>query len=260
MKSLNGDKVVPIISEQTVFCPNHGNYQSRNVIGKTWTTCTRCQKEESDALEAVAEQKRRQDKQNELQRRIGEACIPVRFRDRTFEVFNANSDSLRFALDFALEYANNFDDVLCTGRSAIFHGNPGTGKTHLSVAIGLYIMSHDQRTVLFSTALRMIRRVKDCWKRDSVDSESKIISLFASPDLLIVDEVGVQFGSEAERIIMFDILNERYEKRRPTIFLSNLDREGLVEFMGERVIDRLREDGGMFIAFDGESYRPNLAP
>jgi len=72
-----------------------------------------------------------------------------------------------------------------------------------------------------------------------------------------MDEVGVQFGSEFERQIMFDVLNERYEKRKPSILLSNIPPSELGTYLGDRVTDRLREDGGKMIAFDWESYRRN---
>ncbi len=75
------------------------------------------------------------------------------------------------------------------------------------------------------------------------------------PDLLILDEVGVQFGSDTEKLILFDVLNERYERRRPTILMTNLTLEEVADFLGDRIIDRLREDGGEFIPFDWESHR-----
>ena len=45
---------------------------------------------------------------------------------------------------------------------------------------------------------------------------------------------------------------------KPTILLSNLNIEGLGEYLGERVMDRLREGGGKMIAFDWDSYRRNV--
>ena len=75
------------------------------------------------------------------------------------------------------------------------------------------------------------------------------------PELLILDEVGVQFGSETEKLMLFDVLNERYEKRKPCVLLSNLAIDDVKAFLGERVFDRLREDGGEAVAFDWESYR-----
>ena len=97
-----------------------------------------------------------------------------------------------------------------TGRCAIFVGKPGTGKTHLAIGIALSIMQQ-QRSPVFVTVQRLIRRVKDSW-RTKEESESEVIDAFASPDLLILDEVGVQFGSEFEKQLLFDVLNERYEK------------------------------------------------
>ena len=61
--------------------------------------------------------------------------------------------------------------------------------------------------------------------------------------------------SDFEKQILFDVLNERYEKRKPCILLSNIAPSELSGYLGERVADRLREDGGKLIAFDWESYR-----
>ena len=193
------------------------------------------------------------------QRKIGDAGIPERFRDRRLETYVARTEGQRRALAFARSYADGFDAALKTGRSALFIGKPGTGKTHLAVGVGLQIMERDSRSVLFLTVMRAVRRVKDTWGRNSTQSESEAIASLVFPDLLILDEVGVQFGSDAERLILFDVLNERYEKRRPTLLLSNFTRDEVQAFLGERIFDRLREDGGEFIPFDWESHRGGMA-
>ena len=202
------------------------------------------------------------DKQAELERqqrrwmaKIGKAAIPERFKDRTLDSYIAKTSGQQKALAFAKEYAENFDQVLKTGRSAIFVGKPGTGKTHLAAGIALSIMQQ-QRTALFVTVQRLIRRVKDSW-RTKQETESEVINAFASPDLLILDEVGVQFGSEFEKQLLFDVLNERYEKLKPSILLSNIPNEQLADYLGERVMDRLRENGGALIGFNWNSYRKN---
>ena len=148
------------------------------------------------------------------------------------------------------------DQVIKTGRSAIFVGKVGTGKTHLAVGIALSIMKQ-QRSALFVTVQRLIRRVKDSW-RTKEETETEVINAFASPDLLILDEVGVQFGSEFEKQLLFDVLNERYEKLKPSILLSNIPSEQLSDYLGERVMDRLRENGGALIGFNWDSYRKSL--
>ena len=79
--------------------------------------------------------------------------------------------------------------------------------------------------------------------------------MLCSPDLLILDEVGVQFGSDAEKLILFEIINTRYQDMKPTILISNLTLVELGKYIGERVVDRMREGGGAILSFDWDSYR-----
>lgn len=236
-------------------CLKHGAYESRCFIGSIWSKCPTCSAEAAAREKAERDAKEREDRRQAWQRRIGEAGIPERFRNRSLQSFVAETEQQARALAFAQDYADRFDDVLATGRSALFIGRPGTGKTHLAVGIGLRIMHRDSRTVLFTTVMRAIRRVKDTWSRESRESESEAIAALVFPDLLILDEVGVQFGSDTEKLILFDVLNERYEKRKPTLLLSNLPTEEVRDYLGERVFDRLREDGGEVVVFDWQSWR-----
>ena len=241
-------------------CLKHGAYTSTNFLGEHWTECPKCMIERRDA-EAKLQIAR--DKKAEVERKqrrwagkIGSAAIPERFKDRTLDNYIAKTSGQKKALAFAKDYAKNFDQVIKTGRSAIFVGKPGTGKTHLAIGIALSIMQQ-QRSTVFVTVQRLIRRVKDSW-HTKAETESEVIDAFASPDLLILDEVGVQFGSEFEKQLLFDVLNERYEKLKPSILLSNIPSEQLSDYLGERVTDRLRENGGSLIGFNWDSYRKNL--
>ena len=56
-------------------------------------------------------------------------------------------------------------------------------------------------------------------------------------------------------MFVFDVINGRYEEELPTVIISNLDVAGVKEIIGDRCIDRLRQDGGKVIAFDWESQR-----
>ena len=76
-----------------------------------------------------------------------------------------------------------------------------------------------------------------------------------APDLLILDEVGVQYGSESERIELFKVVNGRYDELKPMIMLSNLAITRLLEYLGERIYDRLLDAGGRVVTFDWKSWR-----
>ena len=239
------------------ICPEHGAYTATNFLGEHWTACPKCleiiqEKQEEESLqkqkEAALERERLKWKA-----KINGAAIPERFKDRTLDSYIAKTTGQKKALAFSKEYAENFDQVMKAGRSAIFVGKPGTGKTHLAIGIALEIIKQ-QRSPVFVTVQRLIRRVKDSWHTKN-ETESEVVDAFASPDLLILDEVGVQFGSEFEKQMLFDVLNERYEKLKPSILLSNIPREQLSDYLGEHVTDRLRENGGKMIGFDWDSYR-----
>tara|TARA_B100000214_G_scaffold234871_1_gene171662 strand:- start:267 stop:1043 length:777 start_codon:yes stop_codon:yes gene_type:complete len=241
-------------------CSEHGAYTSTNFLGEHWTACPKCMLIQRDK---EAKEQQELDRQRELEReanrwksKINGAAIPERFKDRTLESYVAKTSGQKKALAFAKEYAENFDNVLQSGRCAIFVGKPGTGKTHLAIGIALAVMQQ-KRSALFVTVQRLIRRVKDSWHTKD-ETESQVVEVYASPDLLILDEVGVQFGSEFEKQVLFDVLNTRYENRKPSILLSNIPLEQLADYLGERVTDRLREDGGKMIGFDWDSYRKKL--
>ena len=241
-------------------CSKHGYYVSTNYIGDYWTECPECmtlvkkKRENEEKLKYIALAEERQ--QRRWAAKVGSAAIPERFKDRTLDSYVAKTSGQQKALAFATEYAENFDLVLKEGRSAIFVGKVGTGKTHLAIGIALSIMQQ-QRSALFVTVQRLIRRVKDSWHTKE-ETESQVIDVFASPYLLVLDEVGVQFGSEFEKQVLFDVLNTRYENRKPSILLSNIPKEQLSDYLGERVTDRLRENGGKVIGFDWDSYRRNI--
>jgi DNA replication protein DnaC len=235
-------------------CATHGSYQSHNILGRVWSKCPACTAEQNAIKKAERAETERLEHQNRWRQKIDESCIPPRFTDRTLESFVADTDEKRRALAFATRYAEEFDDILATGRSALFLGKPGTGKTHLASAIGLMVMEGGY-SVLFMTVMRAIRRVKDTWSRNAAETEGDAVAALVIPDLLILDEVGVQFGSDTEKMILFDVLNQRYERRQPTIFLSNCDNQDVESYLGERIFDRLREDGSEVVSFGWESHR-----
>ena len=103
--------------------------------------------------------------------------------------------------------------------------------------------------------MKLVRRVKETWGKGSEETESQAIRNFTLPDLLVVDEIGVQFGSQAEQIILTEIINDRYEAMRPTIIISNLTVPQLEEILGKRVVDRFYESGGRVLVFNWQSYR-----
>lgn len=164
----------------------------------------------------------------------------------------------------AFEYFTNFSDVLDSGRCMIFTGRTGTGKNHLACAIanGLLNQGH---TVVIITVRDLISKVKATWSKNAEQTELQVMQLFVGVDLLVLDEIGVQFDSEAERLIMYDVINGRYAEMKPTIVISNFPVDSpdggpsIRKVIGDRCLDRLRESGGKQVIFDWDSYRAGAA-
>lgn len=264
MKSI-GSAAVNLFQLKTIDrgCVKHRSiFQSCFTPMGKWSGCPWCA-DENEAEERVAKWRESVERskmlfaemdKREWQEKMKRCGIPERFSDRSFENFHVDCEEKESVLLFSEKYAAGFDNS--PGRCAIFVGTPGTGKTHLAVAIGLDLLGKG-KSVLFSTAIRAIRRVKDTWGKGASETESEAVESLVWPDLLILDEIGVQFGSDAEKIILFDVMNERYERRKSTIILSNLSPEEVKSYLGERIFDRLREDGGECLVFRWESHRKN---
>lgn len=236
-------------------CEKHGLYESLFVRNEYWTGCPSCSTEERERQAKEAEALRQKEfRERRAAQLLGRAAIPQRFSDRRLSNYAPQCEQAKKALAVAQAYADSFELILETGSSLIFCGGVGTGKTHLAVGIAHEVLAKDKAAV-FTSVMGAVRAVKETYSRDSQKSEGEVIKGFIWPDLLVLDEVGVQFGSDTEKLILFEIINGRYEAMKPTILISNLAKDALASFIGERAFDRLREGGGKLVAFDWPSYR-----
>lgn len=245
-------------------CEKHGDFMAKRMAspfgGKPVTFgCRQCTderiaadkaREASEAIRAAEEKQRKA---------LDRAGIPTRFRGRSFDNYEANTPAKQHALSVAKSFAEEFKENYDAGRCLIFSGKTGTGKTHLANAIANHIIGKGW-SPFFITVRELVGSVKSTWNKRSEKSEIQVIREYIGQHLLIIDEIGVQFDSDAERMIIFDIINGRYEEQLPTIILSNYpvdSTEGVSirKSLGDRVLDRLRENGGKIVQFNWESYR-----
>lgn len=233
-------------------CEKHGPFESRQLLGRIWSRCPACEDERRKAEEAKEAEDARKAREARQRKLLGRAAIPERFIGKGFDNFHADTDAKRAALTILRDYAENFDRNAQTGQGLILSGKPGTGKSHLAGAV---LQSQINRDVLYATCLDIIRMVRETWRKDSDRSERQVLSYLGGLDLLVIDEMGVQYGTDGEQTVLFDVLDRRYHDLKPTILLTNQDAAGLKAYLGERTFDRIRETCRL-VPFEWESYRP----
>lgn len=263
---MGSDKIVsmalttPAPKQVTGVCEDHGQFpQQINVIfGREFKTgCPECSRIRKDEEAARAEAQEAQALRMRMAEKLGAALIPKRFAGKTFAWYIPETPEQQKALNTCMRYAAEFKQIAAAGRCLLLLGKPGTGKTHLSVAIANEIMARSSDTAVYRTIGSVLQAIRATYDHSSDQSESKILSSLISPSLLILDEIGVskEKPSDFELTTLFAIINGRYEELRPTVIVSNLDAKALASAIGERCADRLREGGVIVIPFEWESQR-----
>jgi DNA replication protein DnaC len=242
-------------------CDQHGDFQGRiNVIlGREFKTgcpeCSKIRQAEQAAAEREAEDRESRER---LERKLGKAMIPARFIGKTFADYRATTDRQRRALTTCQDYAANFAEHLEAGRCLMLLGKPGTGKTHLAAAIANDLVRNTSALAVYRTLGGVLQLIKGSYDREAEYSEIDAFKALIKPHLLILDEVGATKSSEFELATIFAIINGRYEDMRPTVIVSNLPPKELPAAIGDRCVDRLRENGGIVVGFDWESARGGI--
>lgn len=178
-----------------------------------------------------------------------------RYEGASLATFKTPTPSHAEALEFVKSWLASPTD-----QNIIIIGGVGTGKTHLAYAM-----------VAELSTIREVTRVTKYWDSKKIQmvsmksiideikagfngkTDNGIADLSKCP-ILIVDEIGLQYGSDMERIELFELFNLRYNRCLPTVCLSNLDQMAITKVMGMRIADRLF-GGAKVITLGGESMR-----
>lgn len=145
-------------------------------------------------------------------------------------------------------------DFIKKGRNIVLAGNPGTGKTHIAISLGIKACLNDFK-VFFTTVPRLLTQIKECRSEKTL---RQFENRFQKYDLVICDEFGyISFDKEGAELL-FSHLSLR-AGMKSTIITTNLAFNKWDEIFGDKVltaalVDRLTHKA-YIINMNGKSYR-----
>ncbi|HEE0108404.1 TPA: ATP-binding protein [Citrobacter gillenii] len=195
----------------------------------------------------------RQDQQVRVEKILNRSGIQPLYRKCSFANYRIQNDGQRYALSQAKSIAGELESG-CTNFA--FSGKPGTGKNHLAAAIGNHLLKTG-KTVIVVTVADVMSALHASY--DDGKSGEKFLRELCEVDLLVLDEIGVQRETKNEQVVLHQIVDRRTASMRSVEMLTNLNYDAMKTLLGDRVMDRMTMNGGRWVIFNWESWRPNVS-
>jgi DNA replication protein DnaC len=182
------------------------------------------------------------------ERLVREANFPV---VKTIETFNFTAQP---SIDETLVRSLLKGSYIERRENIVIVGKPGTGKTHLAVAVG-YAACIQRKRVLFTTASALVAELINSHQNRRLRRFYRKLDRL---DLLIVDEVGYVRFPELGTELFFELLRTTYERLSVVLTTTiSLEKWGEVfetQSVAKATADRLTDRGHLLEA-TGDSYR-----
>ncbi len=142
-------------------------------------------------------------------------------------------NKMKTLLEFSKKYVKTFGE---DSQNLLFVGEPGCGKTFLSVCIGCELIRAG-KFVLYAPVQELLNDFEAATFRNKeagLPTED-----YLEADLLIIDDLGTEFYSSFVETTLYSVINTRLTRKKPTVISTNLSIEDRGECYAARLNSRL---------------------
>lgn len=191
------------------------------------------------------------------------AAIPERYRLCTIDNFNERNAVLNRAKQDAREFVDTYPAV---DKGLLFVGPSGCGKTHLACAVLARLILTKGVSGLYADFSDLLLKIQTTFRPDADASKESVLTPYVEGELLVLDELGASRPRPWVLDVLYNVLNNRYNRKKITIATSNYEdepnreageKERLEDRLGYRIRSRLYEMCDI-VTLKGDDYRKQI--
>ena len=164
----------------------------------------------------IEQQKKRREKQMEIERLKRTCFNSMREWSYTFENYQGEENQ---SLMIAKNFVEDYEKMKKENIGLLFYGSVGSGKTYLACSIANSLIEQYQISVKIRNFAQIINELQ----KSSFDfDKNAYIESLVNISVLILDDLGIERDTSYAKEQVYNIVNSRYLKQKPTIFTTNL--------------------------------------